>query len=137
MADLLVGFLTWRAAREPIPALLRATTERAASERTSLAVLDVLLLAVVGSAVLVALTSTESSLLVLLTPALLALAGAVLVSRLAIWLIGKRGQRWLMRRPSTGLAAIEARSDSELDRQVSTLMPYIIDAIGLRATFSA
>ncbi|RYE84910.1 MAG: FtsX-like permease family protein, partial [Myxococcales bacterium] len=105
--SLLVGFLTLRTAREPIPALLRATEARASSGRTSLAVLDVLILAVVGSALLVALTSSDTSLLVLLMPALLALAGAVLVGRLTIWLIARRGQRWLVRRPAAGLAAIE------------------------------
>lgn len=105
--SLLVGVQTWRTAREPIPALLRATEERAASGRSALAILDVTLLAVVGSAVLVALTSSESSLLVLLTPALLALAGGVLASRLAIRVIAARGQRWLIRRPTSGLAAVE------------------------------
>src|SRR5690606_16788820 len=80
VGSLLVGFLTWRACRRPIPALLRTTDERAAAGRSGLLLLDVLLLTVVGCAVVVAVTSEESSPLVLLLPALLAMAGSVLVA---------------------------------------------------------
>ncbi|TYL52114.1 ABC transporter permease [Nocardioides sp. BGMRC 2183] len=112
VGSLLVAFLTRRVARAPIPSLLRSTESRAAAGRVGLLVLDVILLAVVGCSILVALTSTESSPLVLLAPALLAVGGGVLVCRLLVLLIGRLGPRWLVRRPALGLGWLEiARGD--------------------------
>ncbi len=109
---LLVALLTDRAARAPIPSLLRATDARASTGRVGLLVLDVLLLVVVGCSILVALTSTESTPIVLLAPALLAVGGGVLVCRVLVLLIGRLGPHRLVRRPALGLGLLEiARGD--------------------------